>query len=144
MANCTATYLNLEDVNALLPSNLKIDIENRLERSVYKTCEGKPLPVINSKLYPQNYFWYSCITSYFKKIGAEYICFTAGLYGILVVPIDLVLHYNRFSGWKGESKKGRQYHVRIKHNQNGTLTFWNFNDPKENIDITQFFVKFDI
>ena len=42
MANSEATYLSLVKVNALLPENLKIDIENRLERSVYKTVEGKP------------------------------------------------------------------------------------------------------
>ena len=83
MANNEVTYLSLEEVNALLPDNLKIDIDNRIERSVYKTCEGKPLPVINSKLYPQSYYWYSSITTYFKNIGAEYICFTAGLHGIL-------------------------------------------------------------
>lgn len=28
MANSEATYLNLDKVNALLPENLKIDIEN--------------------------------------------------------------------------------------------------------------------
>lgn len=38
MANSEATYLSLDKVNALLPENLKIDIENRLERSVYKVC----------------------------------------------------------------------------------------------------------
>ena len=140
MANSKATYLSLDKVNALLPENLNIDIENRLERSVYKTCKGKPLPVINSKLYPQNYYWYSCTTTYFKNIGADFICFTIGLNGILIIPIDVVVHYNRFSGWKGEGKKGRQYHVRIKHNQDGTLTFWNFNDPNENIDITQYLI----
>ena len=41
MANSEATYLNLNIVNALLPDKFKIDIENRLERSVYKTVEGK-------------------------------------------------------------------------------------------------------
>lgn len=55
MTNNETTFLSLEDVNSLLPDNLKIDIEKRLERSVYKTCQGTPLPVINSKLYPQNY-----------------------------------------------------------------------------------------
>lgn len=141
MANSEETYLSLDKVNALLPENLKIDIENRLERSVYKTVEGKPLPIINSKLYPQNYYWYSCVTSYFKQIGCEKICFTAGNFGALVIPIDVVLHYNKFSGWKGESNKGRQYHVRIKHNANDILTFWNFNEPSENIDITQYLIK---
>lgn len=105
MAKSDVTYLSLEEVNTLLPDNLKIDTENRIDRSVYKTCEGKPLPVINSKLYPQSYYWYSSITTYFKNICAEYICFTAGLHGVLVIPIDIVVHYNRFSGWKGEGKR---------------------------------------
>ena len=57
MDNSEATYLSLDKVNALLPDNLKIDIDNRLEHYVYKTCRGTPLPVINSKLYPQNYYY---------------------------------------------------------------------------------------
>lgn len=90
---------------SLLPDNLKIDTGNRIERSVYRTISSLPLPIINSKLYPDNYYWYSSITKYFKEIGAEYICFTAGLSGIIILPIDMVLQYNKFSGWKGESKK---------------------------------------
>lgn len=141
MANNEITFLDLEEVNGLLPNDLKIDTKNRIERSVYKSANGKPLPVINSKLYPDNYYWYSCITKYFKEIGAEFICFTAGNYGIIVIPIDVVLHYNQFSGWKGESKKGRQYHVRIKHNSDGTINFYNSNNPDENIDITKYLIK---
>lgn len=141
MADSETTYLSLEEVNELLPDNLKIDIENRIERSIYFTAKNKPLPVLNSKLYPEKYYWYSSLTKYFKEKGAEYICFVAGRYGILVIPIDVVAHYNLFSGWKGESKKGRQYHVRIKHNDNGVLTFWNFNESKENIELTDYFIK---
>lgn len=138
------TYLDLEEVNALLPEHLKINTKDRIERSIYATSEGKLLPVLNSKLYPDNYFWYSSITHYFKKMGAEYICFSAGLMGIFVIPTEIVVHYNKFSGWKGEGSKGRQFHVRIKAHENGTFTFWNFNDPKENIDITQYFIKVGI
>ncbi len=138
-------YLSIEEVNTLLPNNLKIDIGNKLERSVYMTYQGKPLPVINSKYYSnQKYYWYSCITKHFKEIGAEFICFTTGNYGILVIPIDIVLHYNRFSGWKGESKKGRQYHVRIRHDvehNDNTLRFINYNNHTENIDITKYLIK---
>ncbi|MBE6300946.1 MAG: hypothetical protein E7085_03695 [Parabacteroides distasonis] len=133
--------LGLRDVNTLLPDNLKIDTEKSIERSVCRTVEGKPLPIVNSKLYPAKYYWYSCITKYFKEIGTEYICFTVGLNGILVIPIDIVLHYNKFSGWKGKYKKGRQYHVRIKCNEDETLNFWNFNDPNENIEVTQYLYK---
>lgn len=89
MANSEATSLSLDKVNALLPDNLKIDIENRLERSVYKICQGKPLPVINSKLYPQNYYWYSCTTTYFKNIGADY---TFKL--VALIPDDKYYSYN--------------------------------------------------
>lgn len=134
-------YLSLQEVNELLRDNLKIDIDNKFERSIYMTFEGKSLPIINSKLYPENYYWYSSMTLYYKGYGEEYICFTAGLLGILVIPIDVVEHYNKYSGWKGDSKKGRQYHVRIKHNANNVLTFLNLNEPNENIDISKYLIK---
>ena len=71
-------------MNALLPTNLKIDTKNRIVRSVYKNCQGKPLSVINSKLYPQSNYLYNCITTFiFKNICAELSCFTEGFYGIL-------------------------------------------------------------
>jgi hypothetical protein len=98
MSKNEASYLDLESVNSLLPDNLKVDTGNRIERSVYRTKSGSPLPIINSKLYPEKYYWYSSITKYFKGIGAEYICFTAGLSGIIVLPIDMVLEYNKYSG----------------------------------------------
>lgn len=90
---------------------------------IRKTIIGIVVPLLTSRTLEQTLF-----------------VFTIGLNGILIIPIDVVVHYNRFSGWKGEGKKGRQYHVRIKHNQDGTLTFWNFNDPNENIDITQYLI----
>ena len=105
MANSKATYLSLDKVNALLPENLKIDIENRLERSVYKTCQGKPLPVINSKLYPQIYYWYSCTTTYFKNIGADFICFTIGLNGILLYLLMLLYTTIAFLDGSAKGKK---------------------------------------
>ena len=42
MANSEATYLSLVKVNALLPENLKIDIENRLDVIIshYKSIVG--------------------------------------------------------------------------------------------------------
>lgn len=105
MANSEATYLSLNKVNALLPENLNIDIENRLERSVYKTCQGKPLPVINSKLYPQNYYWYSCTTTYFKNIGADFIYFTIGLNGILLYLLMLLYTTIAFLDGRAKGKK---------------------------------------
>lgn len=54
-------------MNALLSDNLKIEIENRIERSFNKTCQGKPLSVIILKLYPQYYYWYSCTNTCYAK-----------------------------------------------------------------------------
>jgi len=139
MSENEALYLDLESVNSLLPDNLKIDTGNIVERSAYRTVSGSPLPIINSKLYPDNYYWYSSITKYFKEIGAEYICFTAGLRGIIILPIDMVLQYNKFSGWKGESKKRRRYHVCIKHTEDDNMHLWNFNNPDVNFDIQSYF-----
>ena len=139
MSKNEALYLDLESVDSLLPDYLKVDIENKVERSVYRTISGSPLPIINSKLYPDNYYWYSSITKYFKEIGAEYICFTAGLSGIFILPIDMVLKYNKFSDWKGDSKKARQYHVRIKLTEEVKKHLWNFNNPDVNFDIQSYF-----
>lgn len=141
MSSVEKNFLTLEEVCDLLPDSMKFNPSKRIERSVYETKEGKPLPIINSRLYPQNFYWYSCVTSHFKAIGAESICFTAGNYGILIIPIDVVLHYNKFSGWKREGGKGRQYHVRIRHTKDNELSFWNFNEPSENINITQYLIK---
>ena len=131
------TFLDIEEVNALLPSNLKIQTTNPLEKGIYRTETGKLLPVLNSKYYDSsNGFWYSSTTSYYKTLGVEEICFTAGLLGIFVVPIDLIWEYNKTSGWKGESKKkGRQYHVRIRH-----LRLANYNDYSQNKDLSSYFV----
>ena len=60
MTNNEACFLSLEEMNAFLSDNLKIEIENRIERSFNKTCQRKPLSVIILKLYPQYYYWHNC------------------------------------------------------------------------------------
>ncbi len=136
------TFLSIEEVNEILPSELKIDGFNKLERSVYTTVSGKPLPVVNSKLHEKmSCYWYSSVTKYFKEIGAQYICFTTGNLGILIIPIDEVLEYNRHSGWKSESKKGRQYHVRIKQEVIDDNILLQFVETKE--DITKYLIKYN-
>lgn len=67
MTNNEASFLSLEEMKALLSDNLKIEIENRIERSFNKTCQGKPLSVIILKLYPQYYYWYSCTNTCYAK-----------------------------------------------------------------------------
>lgn len=134
------TFLSVEEVNQLLPPEMKIDGFNKLERSVYATINGKPLPIVNSKYHEKmNCYWYSSVTKYFKEIGAQYICFTVGKLGILLIPIDEVLEYNKHSGWKSESKKGRQYHVRIKQDINGGKIRLLFIETKE--DITKYLTR---
>lgn len=55
------------------------------------------------------------------------------------LPIDMVLQYNKFSGWKGESKKRRRYHVCIKNTEDDNMHLWNFNNPDVNFDIQSYF-----
>lgn len=76
---------------------------------------------------------------YYKSIGVEYICFTAGLAGVFVIPIEKVSLHCKYSTI--ETRKGRQYQLRIKENENNTFSFWSNDDPKEIIEITQFFFK---
>lgn len=105
-------HLDIEEINEILPEDFKI--AEKVERGIFRTVKGLVLPVINSKLYPDGSYWYSSTTKYFNSIGANTICCVAGNNGFFLIPIDLMLEYNKHSGWKGESKKGRQYHVRIK------------------------------
>ncbi len=134
------TFLSVEEVNRLLPAEMKIDEFNKLERSVYATTNGTPLPIVNSKYHEKmSCYWYSSVTKHFKEIGAQYICFTAGNLGILLIPIDEVLEYNKHSGWKSESKKGRQYHVRIKQEVDDGNIHLRFIETKE--DITKYLTK---
>ena len=128
------SFLNIDEVNSLLPQNMKIDTQKFVERNIYRTVENKYLPVLNSKMYLDYRCWYSSVTKYYKELGAEYICLTAGIIGIFVVPIDIILEYNKTSGWKGESRKGRQYHIRIEG-----LVMRNYNELSQNIDLTSYF-----
>lgn len=131
------TYLDLYEVNGLLPSDLRFTEDSKIERSLYKTNGNSNIAIVNSKLYPKNQLWYSVVTDYFKSKNVELICFTAALNGILLIPIDIIKKYNRHSGWK-VLKKGRSYYVRCKiRNEKYIL----YSTDGEDIDVTEFFIK---
>lgn len=137
MGRTSKEYLTLEQVNDLLLEDNKINIDSPIERSVYNWGANDKLAVLLSKLYPQRYYWFSCVTDYFMGIGIEKVCFICGYEGIAIIPINIIKQYNKYSGWK-ENKKGRSYFVRIREREK-TIYLFADSDHTPN-DITEFFI----
>lgn len=135
-----ASFLSLEQVAEILPDNLKFSASDKIERSIYRSSNGKPLAIVNSKLYPDGTYWFSCVTKYFKDKGVESICFVCANSGVILVSTDAVLAYNKASGWK-ELRKGRSYYVRIRVVEGKHILF-NFNDSSFDIDASDGFIPY--
>lgn len=133
------TFLSLEQVSDILPDKYKFSPSLKVERSIYQTHNDTPLAIVNSKLYPNNTYWFSSVTKYFQEKGIETICFVCGNEGILLIPIDIILGYNRYSGWK-DNKKGRSYYVRVKQ-RGGKYLLYNHNDQSDDIDVSEYFIS---
>lgn len=134
------SFLSLEQVASILPEHLKFSPTDKIERSIYRTKSGEKLALVNSKLYPDGTYWFSCVTNYFKENNANTICFVCANSGIILVPTEDVLRYNKYSGWK-DLKKGRSYYVRIRRSQEKHILY-NFNDSSLDIDASQLFIPF--
>ena len=140
MGRISKEFLSLEQVNSLLSEDNKI-VEEPVERSVYPWGSNDRIAVLNSKLYPQKYYWFSCVTDYFMEIGLSKVCFICGYEGFCIIPIDIIKKYNKYSGWKA-NKKGRSYFVRIR--QRNGITYLFADADHEPIDITQYFTPIKI
>jgi len=134
-------YLSLEEVSNTLPSEMKIDFRvKRRDYIVYTTAKGELLPIANASLI-DNTFMYNICTEYYKKIGCKHIVLVVGKLGIIVIPTDVLLEYNKHAGWKMISTKGKQYWIRG-NNRSGTLKLTCSMDHSYDIDATQYFHQF--
>lgn len=134
------SFLTLEQVGDILPDDYKFSPSDKVERSIYKTSDGKLLAIVNSKLYPDKTYWFSSVSKYFKDKGIEKICFVCGNEGVLLIPIDIILEYNKYSGWK-DNKKGRSYYVRVRP-RDERLFLFNHNETCDDIDVMDFFIPY--
>ena len=82
------------------------------------------------------------MTDFYISIGCKYVCFIVGTKGIVLIPIDILRRYNKFSGWKRETNKGRQFWVRGVL-ENDKIIFKNSLDYSENIDVTSYFIPYN-
>lgn len=134
------SFLSLDQVAEILPDNLKFTASDKIERSIYRTSNGQPLAIVNSKLYPDGTYWFSCVTKYFKEKGVDTICFVCANSGVVLVSTDAVLAYNKFSGWK-DLRKGRSYYVRIRV-VDGKHILYNYNNSTLDIDASDGFIPY--
>ena len=138
-------YLSLEQVNRILPENAVIDLSiKHLYRIVYTTVSGTYLPVATSKVTEVNRkskIVYNTVTDFYISLGCKYVCFIVGTKGIILLPIDILKRYNNFSGWKAETKKGRQYWIRGNVEEK-SIIFTNSIDYSENVDVTPYFIPY--
>lgn len=134
-------YLSLEELSGILPENEKIDFSvPRFNRIVYTTVNGKYLPVAMAKVV-KNTISYNIVTDFYIDLGCEYICLVVGRLGALLMPVDVLKHYHKFSGWKIKTAKGKQYWIRGVV-RDGVITLTNSIDHSENIDANKYFFPF--
>ena len=68
--------------------------------------------------------------------------FIIGNYGFAIVPIGIVRKYNNFSGWKLDTKKGRQFWIRGRYDpKQNLIKFVSPNHKGEDVDLTPYFIK---
>lgn len=139
-------YLTLEQVNTLLPENLRIDLSvKHIHRVIYTTVNQEYMPVATSRIAVGDSFsriMYNTITDFYISLGCKFVCFIVGTKGIILLPIDVLKQYNRYSGWKADTKKGRQYWVRGKV-MDDAIILTNSNDYSQNVDATPYFIAFN-
>ena len=105
-------HLSIEELNEILPAEEKIDLKvPRRQYIIYTKVKGEPLPVAMAKIV-KNTFLFNIVTDYYNSIGCKHICLVLGREGALLMPIEILTEYNKYSGWKLKSTKGKQYWIR--------------------------------
>ena len=134
-------HLSLEELSCILPKSEKIDFNiPRINRIVYTTVNGKYLPIAKAKIVKNN-ISYNIVTDYYIDMGCEYICLVVDRVGVLLMPVDVLKYYHKFSGWKIKTTKGKQYWIRGVV-RDRTITLINSIDHSKYIDANKYFYPF--
>ncbi len=137
------TFLDLDDINTILPNDLKIEKEP-YSRGVYRAANGSLISISNSKTYPIGYLtWYYVYADRYEKLGVSYMIFTVGLLGLVIVPMEVFQKYKLGCSWKEGLKRGeKRYRVDITKKEN-TYYFINSSAIHERkLDLTPYFIPF--
>ena len=139
------TFLDLEDINMILPKELKLDSE-RYSRGVYRAANGCLISISNSKVYTRGYLaWYYVYADRYADKGVSYMIFTVGLSGIVLVPMDIFQSYKPGCSWKEGLRRGeKRYRIDIAK-KGETFFFVNSSQRhQKTLDLTPYFIPFSL
>ena len=139
------TFLDLEDINMILPKELKLDSE-RHSRGVYCAANGCLISVSNSKEYTKGYLaWYYVYADRYADKGVNYMIFTVGLSGLVLIPMDIFQSYKVGCSWKDGLKKGEKRDRIDITKKDGTFFFVNSSQKhQKTLDLTPYFIPFSL
>lgn len=137
------TFLDLNDINSILPPDLKLNLE-RHSRGVYCAANGCLISISNSKTYDKGYLaWYYVYADRYADLGVKYMLFTLGLSGVVLVPMDVIQSYKKGCSWKEGLRRGeKRYRIDIVVRE-GRFFFVNSSERyQKRLDVTSYFITF--
>lgn len=138
------TFLDLTDINAIMPDELKLNPE-RHSRGVYYAANGCLISISNSKIYDKGYLaWYYVYADRYAEMGVKYMLFTLGLIGIVLVPMDVFQSYKLGCSWKEGLRRGeKRYRIDIAK-RNGNFVFMNSSQRLERyLDLREYLIPYN-
>lgn len=142
--NTGKTFLDIDDINSLLPEHLVLDTIS-VSRSVYQAKDGSLISISNSKVYDKGYLcWYYAYVDRYVDMGVKYMLFTIGLKGLVLVPMDKIQNYKVGCYWKSGKNRGeKRYRFDIKVKQDNSYVFINSSSRFDReLDLTDYFISF--
>jgi hypothetical protein len=133
--------LCFEELKNILPVRFTIQsigISNKIR--YYNTINGDKFFLCSSKVYHPHYYWYCTATDYFAKNGYTHVCFVLGKSGIIILPLPILIEYNKYSGVQKTNKKGNKYFVRIFY-RNKKYILRPTLEGKD-VDVTDYFIPY--
>ena len=140
--NTGKTFLDVDDINAILPDKLKLNPKS-VSRGVYQSANGTLISISNSRVYEKGYTaWYYIYADRYKELGVDYMLFTVGLTGFVLLPMEEFQDFKLGCCWKpGRFRGEKRYRVDI--NKRGE-EYYLLNPSKRHlnkINATKYFYK---
>lgn len=141
--NTGKTFLDLSDINRILPDKFKL-FEKSVSRGVYKSSCGDLISISNSRAYDKGYIaWYYVYADRYNQLGVKYMLFTIGMKGLVLVPMDKIQEYKVGCSWKpGRYRGEKRYRIDIKESANG-FSFINASQfHQKELDLNPYYIPF--
>ena len=137
------TFLDLNDINSILPQDLKLNLE-RHSRGVYCAANSSLVSISNSRIYDKGYLaWYYVYADRYADLGVKFMLFTLGFSGVVLVPMDVIQSYKLGCSWKEGLRRGeKRYRIDVTK-KDEQYYFVNSSQRYQNrLDVTPFFIPF--